>query len=467
MSDLTIKASEPIKKQCYKTAPGPRGHFLPRSIPDLQRDPLKFLMDAFNQYGDVVRVPIFTTSHYLAFHPESVKHVLQENYRNYIYRHKNFKPFLGEGLLSSDGQTWLHQRRLIQPAFHHQRLASFGSLITNATNSMLERWDCFAERGQPIDVAKEMSHLTRRIISEVLFSSDLTELIPGFNNALTIVSEQFADRFYAPILSSLVPFSIPIPHYRHFQTTRRMLDRLINGIITERRQQSTNRVDLLSFLLQARNEKTGQGMTNQQIRDEIMTLLMAGHETNANTLTWTWYLLSQHSNITQRVHEELEVKLGEQHLRAERIDELPYLRMVLQETMRLYAPIIGINRIARVDDELLGYHIPANSYVWLSAYITHRHPKFWEHPETFDPERFTPERSVGRPSYAYFPFGGGPRLCLGSNFALMEAMLIAATIAQSYQLHLVPGYQVEIEPVVTLRTKHGLLMTLERRKARQ
>jgi len=240
---------------------------------------------------------------------------------------------------------------------------------------------------------------------------------------------------------------------------------MVYSLINERHRQAgdTNEeaVDLLSLLLSVRDEETGQGMNDKQVRDEVITLLVAGHETTSNLLTWTWYLLSQHPEVEQRVHAEVDKVLGGQLPAVEKLSELRYTHMVLEETLRLYPPAWIFSRKIIADDELGGYDIPKNGMILLSPYTTHRHPAFWEDPEEFDPERFTPERSAGRPHYAYFPFGGGPRMCIGSSFAMMEAQLILATIVQRYSLRLVPGHLVEPEALVTLRPKHGLPMLLQ------
>jgi len=239
-----------------------------------------------------------------------------------------------------------------------------------------------------------------------------------------------------------------------------MLDKVVHGIITQRHQQGTDMGDLLSMLLSARDEETGQGMSDQQVHDEVMTLLLAGHETTANALTWTWYLLSQSPDVECRLHAELDQVLAGQLPTVERLADLPYTRMVLEEALRLYPPVFGLSRKPIADDEIGGYFVPANTLIWMSPYATHRHPDFWENPEVFDPERFSPQRSAGRPHFAHFPFGGGPRLCIGSNFAMMEAQLILTTVAQHYRLRLVPGHSVVPEVLLTMRPRNGLPMTL-------
>jgi cytochrome P450 len=415
----------------------------------------------FQRYGNVVAVRFLIWPTYMIFHPHDVKHVLQENHRNYskdTYLIRFLRPLLGQGLFTNDGQSWLHQRRLMQPTFHRKQLATFGALMTDATGAMLEHWQDAATRDQPLDVSTEMMRLTLRVVGQALFSIDLSNEADTVGQAFTALMTPFMDYIYNPV----PPLSFPTPRNRRIQQSIHTLDGVVQDIITERRQ-GEHKGDLLSMLLLARDEETGEGMNDRQVRDEVMTLLLAGHETTSNALTWTWYLLSQHPDAESRLHAELELVLGGRIPAVEDLPRLPYTRMVLEEALRLYPPVVGFNRKALAEDEVGGYVVPANTLIWLSPYTMHRHPDFWENPEVFDPERFSPERSAGRPHFAYFPFGGGPRLCIGSNFAMLEAQLILATIAQRYQLRLLPGHQVEPQVLLTMRPRNGLLMTpLER-----
>jgi cytochrome P450 len=442
-----------------KTVPGPRGHFLLGNARDIQRDPPGFASTLARQYGDVVRMHFFLWPAYLISHPDGVRHVLQENHRNYskdMYAYQIFKPLLGRGLVTNDGESWFHQRRLMQPAFHRKRLDAFGVLMSGATARMLDRWQETDSHDQQLDIAAEMSHLTLRIAGRALFNIDLSGETHIVGQSVTKVNKLLSDYMYAPF----PPIGIPTPRNRRLQIACRALDQVVHSIITARRRQNTDTGDLLSMLLLARDAETGQGMSNQQVRDEVMTLLIAGHETVSAALTWTWYLLSQHPEVERQLHNELDEVLSGHIPTVDHLARLSYTRMVLEEVLRLYPPAWIFARKAIAGDEIGGYFIPANSMIVLSPYLTHRHPAFWQDPETFDPEHFTPERSASRPHYAYFPFGGGPRMCIGSNFALMEAQLVLATIAQHYQLQLVPGHPVETEALLSLRPRHGLPMTL-------
>lgn len=305
-----------------------------------------------------------------------------------------------------------------------------------------------------MDIAVEMMRLTLRIVGQALFSIDLSNEASVVGQAFTTLSALLVNYMYHPF----PPLTIPTPRNRRIQRAIRTLDMVVHAIITEHRQQYSEKGDLLSLLLQARDEETGEEMSDQQLRDEVMTLLLAGHETTANTLTWSWYLLAQYPEVERRLHAELEQVLGGQLPTVEHLPELSYTRMVLEEVLRLYPPAFGFNRKAIADDEIGGYVVPANTLIWISPYATHRHLDFWE-----DPEVFEPERSAGRPHFAHFPFGGGPRLCIGNNVAMMEAQLILATLAQRYRLRLVPGHKVVPEVLLSVRPRNGLPMTLHER----
>jgi cytochrome P450 len=458
MAEPMTRTSKAVILPRHKAAPGPHGHFLLGNAGALQRDPLGFGLTMTHQYGDVVRMRFFAWPAYLVNHPEGVKHILQVNQLNYnkdLYPYKALKPLLGRGLVTNDGEGWLHQRHLMQPAFHRKRLTAFGTLMTGATVAMLDRWEDLADRNQPLDVAAEMLRLALCIAGKALFSIDLSDETRTIGQAVTTVNKLLTAYLSTPF----PPLNVPTPRNRRLQVAYRTLDQVVHGIITQRRQQITDPGDLLSMLLAARDEETGQGMDDQQVRDEVITLLLAGHETVSTALTWTWYLLSHYPDVERRLHTELETVLGGQRPAVDHLAKLSYTRMVLEEALRLYPPAWVFGRKAIADDEIGGYFIPAKSMIVLSPYLTHRHPAFWENPELFDPERFTPERSAGRPHYTYFPFGGGPRMCIGSTFALMEMQLILATVAQRYQLHLVPGHPVEPEALLSLRPRYGLRMT--------
>ncbi len=422
------------------------------------RNPLQFIEKLCREYGDVVSARFLNFPVYIVAHPEGVKHVLQENHRNYTKSqdYAILARLLGQGLVTSEGSLWLRQRRLMQPMFHRQKIATFGAMMTDCTLGMLDRWSGIAGRHEPIDVTSEMMRLTLEIVGRALLTMDLTSQAYTIGRAMTIANERFGQFD----IGMMIPW---LPTRKNFRFRKAVdeLRRIVLDIIANRRRENRDYGDLLSMLLAARDEETGEKMSDEQLRDEVLTLILAGHETTANALSWTWYLLSQHREAERKRHAELdEVLAGRPPAMADLVN-LNYTGMVIDEAMRIYPPVWAIGRAAIEDDEIMGYRIPRGSNVMLSQWMTHRHPKFWEDPERFEPERFSAEGAAGRPRYAYFPFSGGPRQCIGNVFALTEAQLVLATIAQNYRLRLVPDHPIELQPLITLRPRHGVKMTLE------
>jgi cytochrome P450 len=428
---------------------------------DFQRDTLQFIQ-TLAAIGDVVRYRFVVWPTFFLNHPDYIKHVLQENHRNYnkdVPTTRLLKTVLGTGLITNDGASWLHQRRLIQPAFHRQRIAAFGTLMTTAATEMLHRWDALCQSGASLDAANEMMSLTLRVVGLALFGADMGREVDTVGRSFTILNNFLTRAAYQPFM--MLP-GVPARGKRQFRAARRELDEVVYQIIAERRAGSADRDDLLSMLLHARDEETGESMNDQQLHDEVITLLLAGHETTAVTLNWTWFLLSTHPDVERRLHAELGTVLGGRPPSTDDLPNLPYTRMIIEEAMRLYPPAWAILRRAIGGDQIGPYRVPAGTSIFISPYAMHRHPGFWENPEAFDPERFTPERSAGRPHFAYVPFGGGPRQCIGNIFALTEAQLMLATVAQRYRLSMHPGYQVKPNPLITLRVQGGLPVLLER-----
>jgi cytochrome P450 len=423
-------------------------------------DPIGYYTMAFRTFGDVVGFHIGPFRSLLVAHPEHIKRVLQENNHNYekgVVIAK-LKVLIGEGLFTSEGDFWRRQRKLAQPAFHRQRLGGFVATMADATRAMLDRWEARERSGAVFDVATEMSRLTLGIVGRTLFSRNLDDDADEVGHTLTETLALMNDRTMRFMPS---PLWWPTAANRRLRRTIGVLDRVVYDIIEARRRTDEPHEDLLDMLLRARDEETGDGMTNRQLRDEVMTFVLAGHETTAVALAWTWYLLDRHPAVAERLRAEVTAALGG---RTPTIDDLPrlqYARMVVEEAMRLYPPVWGFFRQALAPDTLGEHAVPKGALVLISPYVTHRHPRVWEDPERFDPERFTPERVRERPRFAYLPFSGGPRLCIGNEFALMEAQLAVAMTVQRYRLRLVPGTRVEPESRVTLRPRGGLPMTIE------
>jgi len=458
-SNSTLRSSPSPIHAGAKTASGPRGLPLIGNTIGIQRDPLGVFLEGARQCGPVVHYRFVVWHVYTVNHPDGAKRILQDNNRNYnkdVFDYSLLKGLLGNGLLTSDGESWLRQRRLMQPAFHRQRIAGFAALMTDETETMLAGWEGLRKNGDLLDVSAAMMRLTLRIVCRALFSTDIEREEDIIGAAFTEVNRRITNYSYFPF----PPLFVPTPGNRKIVASSRALRQIVDGIVSRRRQDSIDHDDLLSMLLHAQDADTGERMSDQQVSDEVITLLLAGHETTSNALSWTRYLLAQHPEAEAKLHDELDSVLGGRLPTMDDLERLPYNRMVIEEALRLYPPAWVVSRNAIAEDEICGYRVPAHAYVLLLPYTVHRHPDFWEHPDTFDPERFTPERSAVRPRYAYFPFGGGPRQCIGNTFAMTEAQLILATIAQRYRLSLAPDHEVGTEPLITLRPRNGILVNI-------
>lgn len=447
--------------------PGPLGQWPQGVLKQFQNQPLQAMMTLFREYGDAIRFrAVLNFYGYLFFHPDHYQHILQDNNRNYTKMpHPSLallRPVIGNGLLTSDGDFWRRQRRLASPAFHRKRIAAFATTMTAATDTMLQNWHTLAKDGRPLDLNETMMHLTLEIVGKTLFSIDLTREADTVGEAFSVVNEEVARLTSIPFadLGLKLPF---LPTTRRINKNTAVLTQIVHGIIQERRQSGLEAEDLLGMLMAARDEESGEGMSDQQLHDEVMTIMLAGHETTAVALAWTFYLLSEHPVVRAELEAEVDGVLNGRLPTMDDIPNLPYATMVLEESMRLYPPAYAIARWGNEADEVGGYYVPKNSVITTSPYVTHRHPEFWDDPERFDPQRFTPERKAERPRYAYLPFGGGPRICIGNSFAMTEATLLLTTIVQRYRLSLLPGTTVELEPLITLRPKGHLMVTLTSR----
>jgi cytochrome P450 len=429
-------------------------------LPAIRRDPVGVFTQAARRFGDVVYFRIGPRRGYLITNPDDVRHVLQDNARNY---HKSplyakLRMFLGNGLLTSEDDFWLRQRRIAQPAFHRQRMAALAGVMAQAARDAAAEWQPLASTGQPVDVDEEMMRLTRTVVVRALLGADLGPFTSTIDQAWTIINQHIGKSFW-----SLGFDTLPTPKYRRFQAARAVLRGAVDHVIAERRRNPSDSGDLLSMLMSARDEETGEAMTDEQLRVEVTTFLLAGQETTSLALTWTWYLLSQHPLAQRRLEEEIDVVLNGRPPEYSDLANLPYMRMVIDEAMRLYPPAWGFSRQALADDELGGFRLPRGWLAFVIPYVLHRLPAFWQDPEAFDPERFSPERSADRPKFVYIPFGAGPRQCIGNQFALIETQLSVATFAQAYRLHLQPGHRVDPWPLITLRPRFGMPMIIERR----
>jgi cytochrome P450 len=437
---------------------GPRNPPLLGHLASFRRNPLKFLKKMGDEYGDLAYFKLGPQDAFLVNHPDLVRDILVLRQNCFIKSRmlQRARILLGEGLLTSEGQIHRRQRRLVQPAFHRDRLAGYGAVMSECAVRTRDRW----RDGQELDVASEMMRLTLAVVGKTLFNADVESEAGEIGEALTSVLKMF-DMLMLPFSEYLE--KLPLPQVRRFEKARAVLDEVIYRLIRQRRASGEDAGDLLSMLLLAQDEENGGGMTDAQVRDEALTLFLAGHETTANALTWAWYLLSQNPECAARLREEVDRELNGRAPGFEDLPRLPYAEMVFAEAMRLYPPAWAIGRMNTEAIEIGGIQARPRTIFIMSPYVLQRDARFYPDPEKFDPERWTPERKEGRPKFAYFPFGGGARVCIGERFAWMEGTLVLAAIAQKWNLRLVPGHRVEPLPLITLRTRYGMRMTAESR----
>ena len=431
--------------------PGPGGSPLGLPFGGGRTDVANYLLDLARRYGDVVRLRLPSGGGYLLSHPDAVKDVLVTRSREVIKSRglERAKRLLGEGLLTSESELHLRQRRLVQPAFHRDRIAEYGAVMAAYAQAAAERF----QSGVRLDVSREMMRLTLAIVGKTLFDAEVESAADEVSEALTAMQHLLP--------ASLLPFSelfdrVPLPSNVRFWRARARLDAVIYRIIAARRD-AGDRGDLLSMLLAARDaEGDGRGMSDEQVRDECMTLLLAGHETTAQLLTWTWYLLSRHPQAEARLHQEIDARIGG---RIPRVDDLPaleYVHATLKESMRLYPPAWLIGRRVLHPFAVGDYVMPARSIVLISPFVIQRDARWYRDPDRFDPQRWLGAEPPPPPKYAYIPFGGGPRVCIGEQFAWMEAALVLVTIARRWRLAVPADYDPELLPLITLRPKHGM-----------
>ncbi len=440
-------------------APSPPKRFLVGHLPSFMRDRIGLIMRSLARYGDVFSLSCPPVTIHVIAHPDDVRTVLQDRYAHFTKGSAGFlkiKQLLGEGLLTSEGDLWRRQRRLAQPSFSRQRLARFATFMTDAASRQCESWNDAAASGESLPIASEMTRLTLAIIGKALFGADLSEEdarvvergIVSFLEHARKTTYQLVDlsRFFTS------------QSQRRYEAAKKDLDALVYRIIERRRKEGCEGYDLISMLLQATDDETGEGMSDLQLRDEVMTMIIAGYETTSTALAWMWTALSLHPGVAVRWRCELQQVLDGRLPTVEDLPSLVYTEKVIKETMRLYPPAWSMSRLVVEDEVLGGCRIPAGSLVFVCPYAVHRHAGFWPNPEGFDPDRFTPEAEQERHRFAYLPFGAGPRNCIGQHFAMMELKLVLATIGQRYTLSLLPGHRIEVDPTVTLRPKGDLPM---------
>jgi len=448
-----------------KRPPGPRinlplaiiGQMMPGAIPF---DPLAFGLGVARDFGDIAHYSVGPLHVYQLNHPDFARQILVEQPEKFHKARlikRAFRPFAGEGLLTSDGALWKRQRKLMQPAFHHGHVAGYGAVMVEYARRMVDT----SEDGRTLDLDAEMAKLTLGIVVKTLFGADVTQEADEVGRLMVSVLDAANQRLNSPLH---LPSWLPTARNLREKRAVARLDEILHGLIAMRRTSSETLDDLLSVLLRATDDEGGAGMSDQQLRDEMMTLFLAGHETTAMALTWTWYLISQHPDVEAKLFGELHRVLGGRQPAAADLPELPYTEMIVREAMRLYPPAAGFAREPIEDVTIGGYRVPTGSLVTVNTYALHRDPRFFDDPERFHPERFAAGWEERIPRYAYLPFGGGPRVCIGNGFAMMEARLILATVAQRWQLTLEPGQDVRPIQLVTTRPKGGIRMKLKARE---
>ena len=432
--------------------PGPRGLSTIGSIIEYSQKPLEFSTRCAHEYGDVVFLSLGPIRMYLFNHPSLIEEVLSKQNQNFIkdISYRVLKGVFGDGLLLSDGELWKRHRRLMQSAFNSDRIATYASTIVADTAQMLTKW----QPGKIRDVHQEMSQLTVKVITQAMFGVDVTETALEIGEALDTIMLNY---FHQAETSFLLPTWLPTSSNRKAHQATKRLNEIVYAIIDQRRKVPKD--DLLSKMLQVQDED-GSQLTHQELRDEVMTLLLAGHETTANALTWTLMLLAQNPEAEAKLREEVQSVLGERLPTIADIPQLRYTEMVIKESMRLYPPAWTLGREVTHDCQIGNYRLNRGATVYVSQWVVHRDPRFFQNPEQFCPERWQDNLEQRLPRCTYFPFGAGPRVCIGKVFAMMEATLILAMIAQKFRLTLVPHHPIELLPSITLRPKQGVKMLL-------
>lgn len=448
-------------RESGKSPPLVSGFPLIGVLPHLVRSGHRFFLDTARRYGPIARLKMGTSPTFLISHPDYVRHVLQDNDENYHRGKKgdDLELLVGSSLFTTWGKPWLRDRRMIQAAFQRARMAGFVEVMAEVTNKTIERLQIAADANEPLDIKKEIDRLSLGIIVRTLFNTSLDEELDEVGRSLLVMLSFLSYRTTRPIK---LPLSLPTPRHRAFRAALQSIDSIVDRIIHERQRRGDSTDDLLSLLLSARDE-SGTGLAMSSVRDQVRAFLLGGYETTATALSWICYLLSLHSTVERRLHAEVVSVLGGRTPALEDLPRMPYVRMVIEEVMRLYPPAWTFTRESIADDTIDGYRIPAGSTIFISPYVLHHLPGLWSNPEGFDPERFAEEHATARPRFSYMPFGAGPHVCIGNHFAMVEMQLVVAMLVQACSLHAIPGPPVEVPPLFLLRPRDGLLMSVHRR----
>lgn len=459
---MTTSSSIAIKKYVGPQIPS----FLSYLLQARRGDPPDLLHKLAQEYGNVVHFPFSPRPMFFVTGTEGVEHILQSNQHNYQgfnYSHVQLRPLLGNGLLTSEGETWLKHRRLAQQAFHRRQMEMVSRLIAETIKNFLHSWESGIGNQATIDIGAEMGLMTLSVVTESLFGTKMGERAVHVRDAWPQVMDHLVGRMFNPVR---LPDQLPIRGNRQYQKSLGLLNDAIYSLISEHRAAARGDENLLGMLIAARDQKLDIQLDDQELRDEVMTIFLAGHETCANALTWAFYLLARYPEAQECLNQEASKVLGGREANYEDLANLPYARMVFDETLRLYPPAWIMARDVLHDDEIEGWHVPAGSLVFLSPYVTHRLEEYWDKPLGFNPEHFSPEKSSKRPRFAYFPFGGGQRQCLGKNFALIEAQLALPTLVQKYRFSMADPADARanmLYPTYNMRPQRPIFLKLERR----
>ena len=454
-----VLTGRPNRESKGTRPPGPKGSPIMGVMREFNRDSLGFIERCAHDHGDVVWMRFLYVPALFLYHPNDIEYVLSTNSKNFIksmsLRSNFFQRLVGNGLLTSQGEEWKRQRRLSQPAFHRDRIATYANTMVEYTQRLISAW----QEGETRDIHRDMMRLTLEIVVRCLFSAEVSNDVDEVGTTLKELVKPFASQ---ATLKWILNNRLPTPYHFRFHALAEKIDKVIYRIIAERRATSKDEGDLLSMLLAAHDED-GSQMSDRQLRDEVITLFLAGHETTALTLAWAWYLIGKHHEAEEKFHAELDEVLGDREPEVTDLPRLRYTEQIAKESLRLYPPAYGLGREAIDDCEIGGYRIPKGTQVFMFQWATQRDPRFYDEPLEFKPERWTDE-FIGRlPKYAYFPFGHGPRACIGASFAMMEIILVLATIGQKFRLELVRDHPVSILPAMSLRPKEGIQVRIERR----
>ncbi|MFN0201757.1 MAG: cytochrome P450 [Bacteroidia bacterium] len=440
----------------------PKKHWLLGNLPYIAQDKLGYFQRQTLEIGDIFELKNPFRRAFITTNLDYIKHLLQDNHKNYTksFAYDKIRNLLGNGLLTSEGDFWLRQRRLAQPAFYKEKINAMAEVIVRLTQGILEDWEQQLTKNTEIDISKTTNQFALDVVSNVLFISNVqaeVELVSKtVSDGIRFVNERI-DKSWLP------PLWVPTPRNLRERKTIKTLNNIILQIIENRRKSDQVHTDLLSMLMEAKDEDTGESMTNQQLRDEVMTLFVAGHETTAVALTWTLYLLATHQEKAEKMHAEIDEVLAGRVPQPEDLRKMPYLRQVIEESMRLYPPAWVVGRKSVQADKLGEYDVPPNTNVIMPIYVVHRNPSIWENAEAFEPERFAAGNLKEKHRFAYFPFGGGPRLCIGNAFAMMEMQIALAMIGQRFRFQYTASKPLDAEILITMRPKQALKLKVTKR----